>query len=356
MANLKLEMLKMTGQVSKVLLMPEMFGGDDKNKLNVIWLYKSAARQKEEFDRQLQALIEQYGTEWSYTAEPEYGDDGELPERLRIQAFSRGGQKLTQTIANSNSTDAVTVAEFSEGHESEVQFLPSSRFVDLYHQHIAASFDKHVQLEELLGDDWSWNLDMRTALLTLTVKGEAIEIPFQVLGSESHVSGTWLWSWANQASNLPDNVLAAASRLRAQGEEQDIPELAEAQLPLEAVSGHMLSLVAAGICGADAFFCGPYENGGVFLLLENFPQLPRPENPAVRMTSIFPLLVSNVPVDNHKAAFEAYSRYYAFVTQEDQSEVVARHEKFGELVAGFDEMGRMTSLDAKLQPTGGSKQ
>ncbi|MCA9803725.1 MAG: hypothetical protein KC777_17260 [Cyanobacteria bacterium HKST-UBA02] len=352
MANLKLEMLKMTGQVSKVLLMPELFGGDDKNKLNVIWLYKSAAKQKDEFDRQLQALIQESGIEWSYRAEPEYGDDSEMPECLKLQAISRNGQKLTQTIANSSSAGAVTVAEFSEGHESEALFLPSPKFVDLYHQHIAASFDKHVQLEELLGDDWSWNLDMSTALLTLTIKGDTLDIPFQVLGSESHVSGTWLWSWANQASNLPEKVLDAALKLRAQGEDQEIPELTEASLPLEAVSGHMLSLVARGICGADAFFCGPYENGGVFLLLTDFPQLPVPENPAVRMTSIFPLLVSNVPVDNHRAAFEGYAKYYGFVTEQDQSEVVARHEKFGELVAEFDEMNRMTSLDARLQPTG----
>lgn len=352
MANLKLEMLKMTGKVSKVLLMPELFGGDDKNKLNVIWMYKSAAKQKDDFDRQLQALIEKSGTEWSYRAEPEYEDDGEMPESLRLQAVSRDGQKLTQTIANSASADAVTVAELSEGHESETLFLPSPGFVDLYHQHIAASFDKHVQLEEFLGDDWSWNLDMSTGLLTLTVKEDAIEIPFQVLGSESHVSGTWLWSWANQASNLPEKVLEAASRLRAQGEDQEIPELTEASLPLEAVSGHMLSLVATGILGADAFFCGPYENGAVFLLLKDFAQLPRPENPAVRMTSIFPLLVSNVPVDNHKAAFEAYAKYYGFVTEQNQNEVVARHEKFGELAAEFDEMNRMTGLDARLQPTG----
>jgi hypothetical protein len=40
--------------------------------------------------------------------------------------------------------------------------------------------------------------------------GDDLRFPLQLLGSESHLGGTWLWAWADAQSNLPPALLHLA--------------------------------------------------------------------------------------------------------------------------------------------------
>ncbi|MBX9692750.1 MAG: hypothetical protein K2Z81_10225, partial [Cyanobacteria bacterium] len=100
-SKMKFEMLKLSGQIVKVLLMPASCGGDPGNPLNIIWMYKAAAKQKDIFDDQVTSLVSEYGGSWNYVAEPSYEDNNPMVASLRVTATADDGAKLEIQIPNS---------------------------------------------------------------------------------------------------------------------------------------------------------------------------------------------------------------------------------------------------------------
>ena len=76
--------------------------------------------------------------------------------------------------------------------------------------HSCASFDKQLHLSEVVGDS-DWHFDVGKGLLSFNADHSW---DAQVLGTESEATHTWLWSWANTASNLPPEVIEAAEMMR----------------------------------------------------------------------------------------------------------------------------------------------
>jgi hypothetical protein len=137
----------------------------------------------------------------------------------------------------------------------------------LFCRHVAASFDKQLHLADFVGV-LDWHFDVATGLLSF---GEAYHWQAQILGTETHDNQTWLWAWANQASNIPPQLLGAALAMRLLGEHHHTPELTEAQLSLGGVNGHFLALLASGICRANAYYRAPYDGGAAFSSLKTTP-------------------------------------------------------------------------------------
>ena len=139
----------------------------------------------------------------------------------------------------------------------------------LYRQ-VAIGIDKQLYLAKLFGAA-DWRFDLSSGLLTL---GE-YRWHVQLLGTEADEGQTWLWAWANEQSGIPTALLGSALTLRMLGEAQNIPELAEAEVLLGEVNGHVLAIIASGVCRADAYYRCPYEGGAAYLLIrdENFPSL-----------------------------------------------------------------------------------
>jgi hypothetical protein len=134
---------------------------------------------------------------------------------------------------------------------------------DLLAEHGAASWDRQLCLVKLIGDG-GWNLDVKRGEIT---SGGRQTFPVQILGSECERAKIWLWAWANTASGLSVEVTAASLQLLDYREQNEVPEFVAPELGLESVNGHLLSTVASGLCQADAYYRGPYDGGGVFLLL-----------------------------------------------------------------------------------------
>ncbi len=84
-----------------------------------------------------------------------------------------------------------------------------------------SSFGKQLHLSGLIGEQ-PWNIDLKTSLLSF---GDKYRWHFQLLGTESEASGTWLWAWATTASKLPAHLLVASHVLKTYGEQRGIPEL-----------------------------------------------------------------------------------------------------------------------------------
>ena len=123
---------------------------------------------------------------------------------------------------------------------------------DLITEHGAASWDKQMCLMGVIGEK-AWSLDVKRGLLTF---GGTDTFPVQLLGSEAEAAGTWLWAWANDASNLPPALTAASRQMQEVGRQQEIAALYDPEVSLETAGGHLLSMIASGVCGADAYYRG----------------------------------------------------------------------------------------------------
>lgn len=126
-----------------------------------------------------------------------------------------------------------------------------ARFLDA---EFARSFDKQLHLGDLIGE-CDWNVDLKQGLLSFQ---DRYSWRIQILGTESTRGNTWLWAWANVASNLPPNLIEASLQLREFGKEHGIPEFTEAKLSLDQIDGHTIALIASGIC------CHHHRNNGSF--------------------------------------------------------------------------------------------
>jgi hypothetical protein len=166
----------------------------------------------------------------------------------------------------------------------------------LLSRHAASSFHKQAALAEWLGQH-EWAVDLTTGQVDF---GRGRIFSFHVLGTESNVSGTWKWGWANTESNISDSLLRAANTMRDLGRQNEIRALCEPDLDLDEADGHTLSVIAAGVCGSNGYYRGPYEGGALFFLIENLPPALPPN--AAQAINTLAQVIGAFPVDHGLAA------------------------------------------------------
>lgn len=222
----------------------------------------------------------------------------------------------------------------------------SDPFRSLFHEYGAASFGKQMRLMDLVGK-LDWDLDLDTGILSFEGR---FQFPVQLLGTESEQSSTWLWAWANPSIANPA-VLTQAEQFRAYGAQYGVTEFTEAQVPLNGVNGHTLCLVAAGLCGADAYYRGPYDGGAAYMLLQAPELRPREELTPVGFIHLFAEFIRAFPVHHHTAltGFARQSGWQCAGTVACLDCVSPRGEQ---IHATFDELGRLTGMQSVISHTG----
>lgn len=212
----------------------------------------------------------------------------------------------------------------------------------LFEQYAGIGFEKQYSLSEVIGDN-AWNVDMETGLISF---GE-IEMAIQILGTYSHQSGTWLWAWANEASNIPENLLKQANELKALGEEYNIEFLIKDEYKTEATDVHALGIIASGKFGSSAYYAGDFGDGIVLVTLES-PLVDEVEyNEQARILKTFPEIISIFGI-NHKRTLANYLKAKGYTLKELEYEIFATKDD-NALEASFDEQQRLTSLKGKLK-------
>lgn len=218
-----------------------------------------------------------------------------------------------------------------------------TNLIDLVSQHGAASWDKQESLAALIGES-EWQLRLRTGQITF---GGKHTFPVQVLGSESQQSRTWLWGWANTASGIAEPLLTASRQIRTFGAQNNIREFTDSELSLETIDGHLLSLIASGVCHADCYYKGPYEGGAVFLLL-TAPQLKaHADDTALRFVRIFTTFISQFACD-HRTALTAYAAYKGYKCETRGSRVTCISPQGEPVRVEFDGEGRVAEMTSEL--------
>ena len=207
------------------------------------------------------------------------------------------------------------------------------------------TFAKQLHLNHLVGR-FTWHFDVRAGILSF---GKHYHWHAQILGTESNETNTWLWAWANTGSKLPPALVQASLRMKHFGEQQQIPELTEPQIPLtDDINGHVLSMIASGVCDADAYYRGPYDGGAALLLIkdEKFPR--SKESPLARLPHIFPQAISAFAIPDHRLALTRYLDQCGIVYTSEGNAITVREKENAVLTATFDEQKRLINLDARL--------
>ena len=216
-----------------------------------------------------------------------------------------------------------------------------SRFRDILALHAGASVTRQIAFGDIIGSE-SWEVDLGRGTIGFGSKTFNI----QLLGTEAQGDATWLWSWANEASNFRPALLKSALMTRTFGEREGVSEFTEPTFSLEKASGFQLALAASGIDGRTAYYRAPYDGGALFLLITNPSVPPLQATPDERVPTIITQMLKMVDVD-HRAAVTSLLRQLGFRLENGADSLTARRRD-SSLTVSFDNAGRLAKLDGTL--------
>jgi len=219
-----------------------------------------------------------------------------------------------------------------------------SSFDDLFAHHVATGMARQLALADLLGDR-GWQLDLNAGMVTF---GNDLRYPVQLLGTESHGDGTWLWAWANTGSNLDPALLQLAGWLREHGRIEGVRELTEPSLRLDRVDGHRLALVASGLTGRP-YYRGSYNGGAIFFHLENLPSRVQGAVPPEKVFTVLGQVLQAFAVD-HRTVVVSFLRQQGWRVDDSPTSVLGRHPDGSQIRVTFDHLGRISDLTGQVQP------
>ncbi|WP_433056893.1 DUF6882 domain-containing protein [Dactylosporangium sp. CS-033363] len=216
-------------------------------------------------------------------------------------------------------------------------------FEQLFAQHVATGMARQLALADLLGDR-DWQLDLTTGQATF---GTDLTFGVQLLGTESEAAQTWLWAWANEASNIPPALLHLTTWLREYGAEDRVDTFTEPSFPLSVADGHKLALVASSLTGRP-YYRGPYDGGAVFFHLENTPpEVTAPVRPE-RALTVLQQVISAFPVD-HRVTASSFFTQQGWQLTESPDALEARDPGSNTvLTIAYDDLGRITDIAGTL--------
>jgi hypothetical protein len=204
--------------------------------------------------------------------------------------------------------------------------------------------DRQRNVPEVIGDR-SWGCSMDTRILSF---GNDIHVPFQVLGTFSHSSETWLWAWANEKSNVPQELQEQAFKLKKYGEESGIQLLSVGHYDSNINEIHLIGSIASGMFGSSCYYIANFGQGSMLMTIKSkeFEIEMKEEFIQIRTQTLFPELISTFDM-NHKNAFKYYVQAKGYTISENENIVTANLGANG-IKATFDEMGRMLKMESKV--------
>ena len=215
-------------------------------------------------------------------------------------------------------------------------------FTSYLEKYALIALEKQAKLDMLVGEHFA-ELDLDSGILRLD---KELAIPFQVLGTESDNTLTWLWAWSDAQEELPEHLLSSSLQLRAWGIEKGLQEFTSPEVDLNKADGHMISMIASGILPASCYYRDQYEGGAAFLLLSSDvidKQSPLDTESLIRQLSD---LVTRYELD-HRAVLLSYLHLKGLTIHEQGSTISSELASGESLSAEFDESGRLVAMNGK---------
>lgn len=212
------------------------------------------------------------------------------------------------------------------------------KVTNTFDTYAAATYDKQVFLNEII-DGADAAFDLTSGVVTFGKHAWRC----QVLGIQPDETDQFQWIWSVDQTEIPDHLLKWAHQVREVGVRDGITELIEAEPADLEVDGHYLSIMATGICQANAYFCGEYQDGTVFLLIRDSRFPVSRTRPIERMANILPQAISQFPVANHKRAVMGYAKFLGLNVSR-QSDQILIDDGSEQIVTAFDKNKRLVNL------------
>ncbi len=223
-----------------------------------------------------------------------------------------------------------------------IQFSGYKSFSGLYDRYAIIGFEKQLDFAERV-ENLEWSVDLNAGKITF---GEQETYPVQVLGSFSFESQTWLWSWANQAANIPAKLLEQAKEFRAYGDKSKIDELTKPNRELALNDVHSFGLVALGMFESDGYYVGNFGAGALLVTVKDrsLSKTFSLEEEHLRILSVYPQFISLFEIKAQKKVLQNYvtAKEYRIIENTETHLIARRGEK--EIVGIFDEEGRLSQL------------
>ncbi len=210
-------------------------------------------------------------------------------------------------------------------------------FNELLEQHAGLSFQKQTNFGKVIGNsDWEFDIDAGTITF-----GD-LSFPIQVIGTLAFSDNSWLWAWANKQSNIPENLLIQANKLREIGEQKNIPELKNGNFYVDKNFEHKIGMIAGGVFSTKAYYCANYGQGTLVVTIDDsrIPEidLKNIENILV----VFDNLIQTIEL-NHKEALKNYLIDCEFLLEIHKKRILGQRNN-RVIRADFDKLNRLTGL------------
>jgi len=199
----------------------------------------------------------------------------------------------------------------------------------------------HKQLDfgDLIGEN-NWNINIEDQEISF---GDDLVFPIQVLGTFSHSSKTWLWSWANSKSGLSDSIIKQALELKKYGEDNKIDILRNDTFGFSNEDLHLIGIIASGIHNSSAYYICDYGQGAMVVTIKSDKIDKLHKDNHLRIMTVFPQLISQFDL-NHNLALTNYLTDRGYTILENEAKLKASKNE-DTITAEFDDLSRLTKLN-----------
>lgn len=201
------------------------------------------------------------------------------------------------------------------------------------------SMEKQERFNRLIGEHfWELNLDTGKA------RFNDQEFPFQVLGTESENTLTFLWAWADEQTEIPYELIKTALELREWGKKEGLTEFDVPEIDLNRADGHMIAIVSSIAARASCYYRGGYDGGAVYLLIFGEAIDTQPGLGLVSFIKRFTDIISIYEL-NHRRLFLSYFREKKLPVVEQGALISAELTTGEAIVAEFDKQDRVIAIN-----------
>ena len=213
---------------------------------------------------------------------------------------------------------------------------------EYFEQCALISLEKQAKFDRLIGEH-SPEFDLDEGILKID---NDLALPFQVLGTQSDNTLTWLWAWSEEHADVQPDQITTALQLKEWGLKNGIEEFCMPEVDIERADGMMISLIATEVCKASCYYRDAYEGGAVFVLLSGSGIDRQPAFELSGFLRAFTDLASRYDL-NHRNVLRSYLRMKGLPFVEDGAMITGKLESGEELRMEFGGSGDSVLLNGE---------
>ena len=167
-----------------------------------------------------------------------------------------------------------------------------------------------------------------------------LALPFQVLGTESDNTLTWLWAWADEQTEIPNDLIRTSLQLRDWGLRERISEFTLPSVDTVKTDGNAIAIVSTQIANANSYFRDSYAGGAAYLLVFDKSIENEPAFDGVSLYRHLTELFSRYDLNQRKVLL-SYFEIKGLSSVSEGSRVICELANDERIIAEFDDEGKL---------------